>query len=85
MKQLCHASDVATVVFCIPHPAENNGVLKSLDVSNNDLGERAAAALGCALGVSGHCWQGKSAPYCWAGRWRRSCGGLLQTLPLGQQ
>lgn len=45
-----HLSDKDTVP--IAAALENNGSLKSLDLSNNDLGEKAAMALGNMLGVS---------------------------------
>jgi hypothetical protein len=44
-----HLSDKDTAP--IAAALENNGSLRSLDLSNNDLGERAAIAVGNMLGV----------------------------------
>lgn len=43
--------DAANVVLAV----ENNSSLKGLDLSNNNLGDKSAIALGNVLGVSGPC------------------------------
>lgn len=46
----CHLSDKDAVPLVLA--LENNSSLKTLDLSNNDLGDKAATALGNVLGVS---------------------------------